>query len=135
MLNQDQMTVVETVVGELIKMHRTFTGQDVYNRINNKKIRHEIPLPQVTLAQDDVSKYVRYLFNTKHIVFYRYGTTIIPHKYGPVMYFPIPYHAKKAVERIAAAVDAATTQLPPPPYIQQGPLPTASFSMSSQDDD
>jgi hypothetical protein len=104
MLPNDEAKTVEIVVGELTKMHRTFTGKNVVDRIFKKGLRHEIPIVKVCSTPEDVSGYVRHLFNTKSQVFSGYGSTIIQHDNGPVVYFPLPYHVKQAVKKIYSAI-------------------------------
>lgn len=107
MLNPDDAKTVDTVVGELVRMRRTFTGKDVMDRIFNKHIHRATPINPVSAPQEAVSKYLRYLFNNKNAFFSGYGSTCVPGNYGPVVYFPLPYHAKKAVDRIFSKVTNA----------------------------
>lgn len=107
MLNPDESTTVDTVIGELVRMRRTFTGKDVLDRIFNKHIRRPTLIDPVSAPQEAVSKYIRYLFNSKNACFTGYGSTCVPGSCGPVVYFPLPYYAKKAVDHIFSKVTNA----------------------------
>jgi hypothetical protein len=100
MCSQSTMHAIETVIGELTAMRRSFTGRDVYERIHNKHVRRDEDFSGCTEGPGEVSKDVRRLFNGSHTLFSSYGSTIVPHDNGPVMYFPLPYHAKVKVSKI-----------------------------------
>lgn len=96
------LAIVENVVQELVNLRKSFTGEDVYKRIHNKYIRNRPARYQdlCSASPRNVSDAVRKMFNTKHKYFGAYGSTIVPHNSGPVVYFPLPHHAKVKVSRI-----------------------------------
>jgi hypothetical protein len=104
MCSPQDFSVIETVVGELVGMRRTFTGEDVYNRIHNKHIRRAVKLDGVQESARGVSMEVRKMFNSRHSAFAGYGSTLVPHDHGPVLYFALPHHAKSKANKIAATL-------------------------------
>ena len=92
--------IIASVVGELVRMRRSFTGEDVYNRIHNKYIRRDEDYRGCSADAKQVSRSVRMMFNGKEDVFAEYGSTIVPDNTGPVVYFPLPHHAKVKVNKI-----------------------------------
>jgi hypothetical protein len=100
MCSQTTEEAIKTVVGELVVMRRSFTGRDVYERMHNKHIRRDEDFSGCTEGPAEISKDVRRMFNGSHTLFQGYGSTIVPHDNGPVMYFPLPYHAKVKVSKI-----------------------------------
>lgn len=106
MCSPQDFDVIKIVVGELVSMRRTFTGEDVYNRIHNKHVRHSMQITGFQESARGVSKEVRQLFNSRHDVFRGYGSTLVPHDNGPVLYFALPHHAKLKAKRIASDLSA-----------------------------
>ena len=109
MCTQNDFQVIETVVGELVRMRRTFTGQDVYNRIHNKNVKRSADLSGFQESAAGVSVQVRRMFNSKNPVFTNYGSTLVPHDKGPVLYFALPHHAKLKANRIASTLSTPTS--------------------------
>jgi len=107
MCSKTTMSAIETVVSELVRMRHTFTGHDVHARIHNKHVRRTNPLPDCPESPHEISQDVRKMFNTKHPAFAEYGSAIVQHDNGPVLYFALPHHAKIKARKIAA-------QLAPP---------------------
>jgi hypothetical protein len=101
MCSAQDFNAIETVVGELVSMRRTFTGEDVYNRIHNKHIRRPMKFDGFQESARGVSKEVRQMFNGRHTAFAGYGSTLVPHDNGPVLYFALPHHAKSKARKIA----------------------------------
>lgn len=99
-LSTNTQEAVKLVVGELVRMRRTFTGEDVHTRIHNKRVRRGQDLSGCTEGARDVSTFTRQLFNGKDAVFANYGSTLVAHQNGPVVYFALPFHAKKKAGRI-----------------------------------
>lgn len=93
----------EKVVHELTSMRRSFTGEDVHNRIHNKHIRRDDDFSACTSSAGTISVCTRKMFNQGHPVFSNYGSTIVPD--GPVLYFPLPYHAKVRAKKIKEVMD------------------------------
>lgn len=125
MCSSATLNAVELVLGELVKQRRSFTGQDVYQRIYQKGITRKAKdvdvieqARQENESQTTVSREVRNMFNSKNALLTNYGSYPIPHPSGPVMYFPLPSHAKRATEKILKKM--ATTQLQSgfPPRVQ-----------------
>jgi hypothetical protein len=100
LLSQDTRTAVKAVIEELVRMRRTFTGKDVYDRMHNKHIRRDQKYDQCVGTEKEVSTYVRMLFNGADTCFMAYGSSLVPHPKGPVLYFALPYHAKIKATRI-----------------------------------
>ena len=92
-------TTISLVVGELVRMRKSFTGRDVFDRIHNKNIRRLGKLPNCTLTAGEVSRHVRKLFNS-HQDFNAYGSALADSS-GPVVYFALPHHAKAKISKIA----------------------------------
>lgn len=101
MCSPQDFSTIEVVVGELVHMRRTFTAEDVYKRIHNKRIRRQEDLSGFQESSKGVSKEVRQMFNGRHPLFANYGSTLVPHNAGPILYFALPYHAKITANRIA----------------------------------
>jgi hypothetical protein len=101
MCSQSDFSVIELVVTELTKMHRTFTGEDVYKRIHNKHIHRKTDISNFQESAKEVSREVRKMFNGRHATFALYGSTLVPHNNGPVLYFPLPHFAKVKSTNIA----------------------------------
>lgn len=99
-LSTNTQEAVKLVVGELVRMRRTFTGEDVHTRIHNKRVRRGQDLSGCTEGPRDVSMFTRQLFNGKDAVFTNYGSTLVPHQTGPVVYFALPFHAKRKMTKI-----------------------------------
>lgn len=96
------MEAIETAVAELTRMRRSFTGQDVHQRIHNRKIRRP-GNPDFSSCQErpqEISLEVRLLFNRRHSLFRDYGSANVYHPNGPILYFPLPYHAKRRINNI-----------------------------------
>jgi hypothetical protein len=108
MCSATDFSAIETVVGELVSMRRTFTGQDVYNRIHNKHVRRSVDLSGFQESARGVSAEVRKMFNGKNPVFNGYGSTLVPHDKGPVLYFALPHHAKLKANKIADALNTTS---------------------------
>jgi hypothetical protein len=118
------LSAVEIVIGEMVRQRRSFTGQDVYQRIYQKGITRKTKdadaveqARQENENQGTVSREVRNMFNGKSALFTNYGSYPIPHPTGPVMYFPLPAHAKRATEKILKKMSSMQLQssLPPSP--------------------
>ena len=92
----------EKVIQELTSRRRSFTGEDVYHRMHNKFVRRSDDLSACANLPTSISKYARMLFNQGYAVFDGYGSTIVPN--GPVLYFPLPFYAKKKAQKIKAAL-------------------------------
>lgn len=103
----NKLDLVQTVVQELVEKRRSFTGRDVYERMHNRRVRRTAPLsppsPSV-LGQREVSVIVRRLFNSGHASFQRYGSCLTNGSNGPILYFPLPAHAKRKMEIITGAL-------------------------------
>jgi len=101
-MSPSNQSIVENVVKEMVSLRQCFTGEDVYKRIHNKHIRNR-PAKYSDLCTADahrVSTAVRKMFNSNDAAFTEYGSTIVPKDGGPVVYFPLPHHAKVKVSRI-----------------------------------
>ena len=94
-------SAIETAVDELVHLHKTFTGEDVHKRIHNKHIRRNVDLSGCPESPKGVSREVRKMFNARHPSFATYGSTLVPHNKGPVLYFSLPHHAKAQADKIA----------------------------------
>lgn len=105
MCSQSDLTAIEVVVDELTQMHKTFTGEDVYKRIHNKRVRRKEDLSGFQENARGVSREVRKMFNGRHSLFASYGSTLVQHNNGPVLYFPLPFHAKKRALQISMLLD------------------------------
>jgi hypothetical protein len=101
MCSQNDFQVIETVVGEMIRMRQTFTGEDVFKRIHNKHVRRAQKFSGFQESAQGVSQEVRKMFNARHPLFASYGSTLVQHDSGPVLYFALPHHAKIKANRIA----------------------------------
>jgi hypothetical protein len=101
MCSPQDFSAIEVVVGELTRMRRTFTAEDVYKRIHNKHIRRDEDLSGFQESARGVSKEVRQMFNGRHPVFSDYGSTLVQHSKGPILYFALPHHAKIKANKIA----------------------------------
>lgn len=97
---------VRTVVKELVERRRSFTGKDVFERINNRRVRRSAPLaiPLQGFHEREVSIIVRKLFNSGDATFERYGSCLVRGSNGPILYFPLPAHAKRRIERISGVL-------------------------------
>jgi len=95
---------IEVVVGELTRMRKTFTAEDVYKRIHNKHVRRFEDLSGFQESTKGVSKEVRQMFNGRHPLFASYGSALVQHNHGPILYFALPAHAKTTASRIAATL-------------------------------
>jgi len=116
------LQAIETVVGELIKQRKCFTGEEVFKRIHNKNVKRDTDFSGVTETPQEISKEVRQMFNSQSHIFEGYGSTIVPN-HGPVLYFALPFHAKIAAQAIANKITA--TQNPMSPVFAQQPDPTS----------
>jgi hypothetical protein len=94
------MQGIVTVIEEMIKQRLCFTGEDVFKRMHNKHIKRQDDFSVCTESPQEISKEVRQLFNSQNPVFQGYGSTIVPHGKGPVLYFALPYHAKRYASKI-----------------------------------
>lgn len=91
--------IIGAALDELTNLRKSFTGRDVYERIHNKHVRgRTLDFAAFQGTQRQVSDYVRFLFNQQDKALVGYGSTVVPG--GPIMYFPLPYHAKLHAERI-----------------------------------
>lgn len=101
----NSIDLVQTVVKELVEKRRSFTGRDVYERMHNRRVRRDTPLnAPSSLGQREVSIIVRKLFNSGNNAFQRYGSCLTNGHNGPILYFPLPAHAKRKVEIITGAL-------------------------------
>lgn len=102
MCAQQTLQAIEIVLTELTKMRRSFTGQDVHHRIHNRRIRRQgnPDFSGCTEPPGEISREVRQMFNSKHPIFKGYGSAIVYHQNGPVLFFPLPYHAKRRISKI-----------------------------------
>jgi hypothetical protein len=101
MCSQNDFNVIETVVGEMVRMRMTFTGEDVYKRVHNKHVRRTEDFSGFQESPKGVSREVRKMFNGRHPAFASYGSTLVQHNKGPVLYFALPHHAKIKANKIA----------------------------------
>jgi len=101
MCSPQDFSTIETVVSELIRMRKTFTAEDVYNRIHSKYVRRPEDLSGFTESAKGVSIEVRKMFNGRHPLFANYGSTLVQHNSGPILYFALPHHAKLKANKIA----------------------------------
>ena len=101
MCSQNDFTVIETAVGELVRMRKTFTGEDVHKRIHNKHVRRTANFSGFQESARGVSREVRKMFNGRHSLFAAYGSALVQHDKGPVIYFALPHHAKIKATKIA----------------------------------
>jgi hypothetical protein len=117
----NNIDLVQTVVKELVEKRRSFTGRDVYERMYNRRVRRATLLnAPSSLGQREVSVIVRKLFNSGNDAFQRYGSCLTNGHNGPILYFPLPAHAKRKVEMITGAL--VPVQLVPLPVAQLMPL-------------
>jgi hypothetical protein len=100
------MAAIETVVGELTRMRRSFTGRDVHNRMHSKYVRRDEDFSGCTEGPREISRDVRKLFNDKHPAFKGYGSAIVYHDNGPVLFFALPHHAKVQARKIESKLDS-----------------------------
>jgi len=105
MLTDIDKTIIKAAIKELIGLRKSFTGYDLYRRIHNRKVRgRTLDFTACGASELEVSKYARDCFNYLAPVFKQYGATIIPPGPGadntPVLYFPLPYHAKHNVQKV-----------------------------------
>jgi len=102
MCSPQDFSAIEVVIGELTRMRRTFTAEDVYKRIHNKHVRRDEDLTGFSESTRGVSREVRQMFNGRHPVFASYGSTLVQHTKGPILYFALPHHAKIKANKIAS---------------------------------
>lgn len=100
MCSAQTMDAIETVVGELTRMRKSFTGKDVYDRMHSKYVRRSQDFSACPEGPSEISRDVRRLFNSKHPVFKDYGSALVYHDDGPVLFFALPYHAKIKARKI-----------------------------------
>ncbi len=101
MCSPQDFSAIEVVVGELTRMRKTFTAEDVHKRIHSKYVRRDEDLSGFQESARGVSKEVRQMFNGRHSIFVNYGSTLVPHTKGPILYFALPHHAKIKANKIA----------------------------------
>jgi len=101
------MTAIETVIGELTRMRRSFTGRDVHTRMHSKFVRRDEDFSGCAEPAREISRDVRKLFNAKHPAFKDYGSAIVYHDNGPVLFFALPHHAKVKARKIEGKLDDA----------------------------
>lgn len=108
----NKLDLVRTVVKELVEKRRSFTGRDIYERMRNRRVRRNTPLSVPSaFGQQEVSVIVRKLFNSGNDAFQRYGSCLTNGHNGPILYFPLPAHAKKKVEIIMGALVSQSSQV------------------------
>jgi len=90
---------VKIAIGELVGLRRSFTGKDVFERIQNRRVRRDVVL-NCKFSEKEVSMVVRRCFNYGDNVFQEYGSAITYPNTGPILYFPLPFHAKKKVHAL-----------------------------------
>jgi hypothetical protein len=96
---------VRTVIKELVEKRRSFTGKDVFERINNRRVRRApLAIPTQGFHEREVSIIVRKLFNNGDATFEKYGSCLVRGSAGPILYFPLPAHAKRRIERISGVL-------------------------------
>lgn len=115
-----ELDAVKLVIAELVKLRWSFTGKTVHERMNNRRIRRDTPVV-CSASEKAVSTVVRRLFNAGDPVFQGYGSTLTVPTMGPVLFFPLPAHAKKKVLVISEAFKSQLTIAPLPPH--PAPLP------------
>ena len=108
MCSPQDFSAIEVVVGELTRMRKTFTAENVYKRIHNKHVRRDEDLTGFQESASGVSKEIRQMFNSRHAIFADYGSTLVQHTKGPILYFALPHHAKTKATKIAGMLDAAS---------------------------
>ena len=108
MCSPQDYSAIEVVVGELVRMRKMFTAEDVYKRIHNKYVRRDEDLSGFQESARGVSKEVRKMFNGRHSLFVNYSSALVPHDNGPILYSPLSYHARLKAEKIAAQLDPPT---------------------------
>jgi hypothetical protein len=96
----NDIETVKVAIEELVKLRKSFTGRDVLERIWNKRVKRDVPLA-CALPEKQVSLIVRRLFNNGDAVFKDYGSSLTFPLTGPILFFPMPYHAKKKAQAIA----------------------------------
>jgi hypothetical protein len=96
----DDIGTVKVAIGELVGLRRSFTGKDVFERIRNRRIRRDVVLA-CKFSEKEVSMVVRRCFNYGDPVFQEYGSAITYPNTGPILYFPLPSHAKKKAHALA----------------------------------
>jgi hypothetical protein len=96
----NEIDTVRAVVAELVKMRKSFTGRDVHQRIGNRRIRRDTKL-SCAASEKSVSMMVRRLFNYGDAVFNGYGSALTTPQTGPIVFFPLPSHAKKRIATIS----------------------------------
>ena len=104
MSSQQTKEAVECAVTELVNLKRAFTGEDVFKRISNTRIRRKQDISNCTATAGEVSIETRKMFNSQNKAFSGYGSTIVPYPNGPVLYFALPYHAKLHVRKIVQSM-------------------------------
>lgn len=100
MLTPKEKEYVRSTINELVKLRKQFTGEDVYKRLNSKYVRGRTERYSCQAPAEEVSRFVRQLFNTGDNVFFGsyYGsapTHVSAKTSGPLFYFPLPHHAKR----------------------------------------
>jgi adenylate cyclase len=98
----NEIDTVRAVVTELVRLRRSFTGRDVHERINNRRVRRADKLSSSSEAS--VSALVRRLFNYGDPVFNGYGSALTVPRIGPIVFFPLPAHAKRRIVKISEEI-------------------------------
>ena len=114
MLSAREKEYVRNTVIELVKLRKQFTGEDVYMRLNSKYVRGRPEKYTCQASASDVSTFVRGLFNRGDSVFMgsNYGSApshVVAPAGGPLLYFPLPYHAKKKLVKIVGHIANTST--------------------------
>lgn len=110
MLTPKEKEYIRSTVNELVRLRMQFTGESVYNRLNSKYVRGRPERYSCQASAEEVSRFVRYLFNNGDTVFFGsyYGaapTHVSTKTSGPLFYFPLPHHAKRYMGRVVDKIN------------------------------